>query len=95
MRITIITKGKHKGHAQTPEYVPRGPVRIAKPEKPTRPAQDLDVRLQPERVSGWLYDAHSGGLIGIASDEMKASHVAGQVYTRTVGGMVQKFVIHP
>ncbi len=102
MRMTLLTKGKNKGHIQTAEYVPRGPVRIAKLEKPTAPIVKLDVPLTPhqpqrvkDRVSGRLYDGCSGALLGLASDEMKATHTAGRIYTRVIGGMVQLFVIHP
>lgn len=48
-----------------------------------------------ERRPGWLYDADSGVLMGLASDEMKAKHAAGVPFTFTCGGCPHKVVIHP
>jgi len=52
------------------------------------------VYVEPEnRVKGHIYDDFSGQCLGLASDEEKAEHRAGVVYTRHKAGMKQKVVI--
>jgi len=49
---------------------------------------------ESERTEGWLYDADSGCLMGLASDEMKQKHQAGLVFTATFAGCPHKVIIH-
>ena len=78
---------KPEKQLQTAEYMPPGPVRVAKPAPRPKP--------QPKRVSGYLYDAQSGVIAGLASDELKAQQKAGVPFERVIGGMKQLVVIHP
>ncbi len=61
----------------------------------------LTERLYPygveraDRVSGWLYDAHTGVVLGIASYELRDKHGVGVVFTRMVGGCKQDLEIQP
>lgn len=49
---------------------------------------------ESERVEGWLYDADSGVLMGLASDELKAKQPSGVVFTANIAGCPHKLVIH-
>jgi len=49
---------------------------------------------EDQRVEGWLYDADSGCLMGLASDEMKQKHQAGLAFTATFAGCPHKVIIH-
>ena len=45
---------------------------------------------ESERTEGWLYDADSGVLMGLASVEMKQKHPAGVAFTMTFAGCPHK-----
>jgi len=47
-----------------------------------------------KRVNGWLYDAHSGLCMGIASDEMKAVIPYNTVFKQALFGCPYELVIH-
>lgn len=49
---------------------------------------------EAERVEGWLYDADSGILMGLASVEMLKKHAPGVVFTMTFAGCPHKVIIH-
>lgn len=49
---------------------------------------------EESRVEGWLYDADSGMLMGLASDQLKVKHQAGTVFTMTFAGCPHKVIIH-
>lgn len=46
------------------------------------------------RVNGWLYDANSGVLMGVASDQQKAKYEPNVVFTDNRSGCPHKLVIH-
>ncbi len=50
---------------------------------------------EDQRVAGWLYDADSGVLMGLASDELKRKQRSGVVFTMTFSGCPHKVIIHP
>lgn len=49
---------------------------------------------ESQRVEGWLYDADSGCLMGLASYELKARQPAGVVFNMTFSGCPHKVIIH-
>lgn len=49
---------------------------------------------ESERTEGWLYDADSGCLMGLASDELKQKHPSGAPFTMTFAGCPHKVIIH-
>lgn len=49
---------------------------------------------QAERKDGYLYDANSGVLLGLASDELKARQPAMVPFTMNLSGCPHKVVIH-
>lgn len=49
---------------------------------------------ETERREGWLYDADSGVLMGLASVELKQRHQPGVVFTMTFAGCPHKVIIH-
>lgn len=49
---------------------------------------------QKDRRNGWLYDADSGVLVGLASDEMRKKHPAMVPFNHVIGGCPHRVVIH-
>jgi hypothetical protein len=47
-----------------------------------------------KRTEGWLYDWHSGLLMGIASDELRARQPAGVRFKMVIGGCPHDVIIH-
>lgn len=47
-----------------------------------------------DRVNGWLYDAHSGLCMGIASDELKKQIPFNRAFKSSIGGCPVTLVIH-
>ncbi len=47
-----------------------------------------------ERREGWVYDADSGVLMGLASDEMKRRFPMGAVFRETFAGCPHRVIIH-
>ncbi len=51
---------------------------------------------ESKRVSGWLYDWHSGQCMGVASDEQKKKYPPEkQPFNMNICGCPHKLVIHP
>lgn len=49
---------------------------------------------EDQRVEGWLYDADSGCLMGLASAELRQKHSVGVVFTMTFASCPHKVIIH-
>jgi hypothetical protein len=99
MRMKIVkARRTDEQQLQTSEYAPRGPVRLAplaKAKVPTLlPRAPFSVP-EEQRVSGRIYDWHSGIMLGLASDELRAAQKAGVPFDRIVGGVKQRVEIHP
>ncbi len=48
-----------------------------------------------ERISGWLYDYHSGVCMGIASDELKVVQPRNAPFKQNISGCPHTLIIHP
>lgn len=58
--------------------------------------EQFKVRVAEEdRISGRLYDYHSGACIGLASDEQKAMYPPNTVFSLQISGCPHKLMIHP
>ena len=100
MKLTVTKSRRGEPRLQSSEYVPPGPVRI-NPRTGRKWAKPLPRKVagfsvgvpEEERVAGNIYDAFSGVMLSLASDEEKAAHPARVPYERIVGGTKQKVVI--
>jgi hypothetical protein len=57
--------------------------------------EQFKVRIpEEERISGRLYDYHSGMAMGLASDEQKKKYGYGNVFKMSIAGCPHELIIH-